>query len=136
LNAYRCDHANDSSFHVYRGQILSAKEIEQLRANVNKLITMNGFCSTSRNRDMAVKFAKNVLFDIEVDFKKYPELVFADISSTSQFEEEEEVLFDLVTVFRIERVSNQSNQKMSSYFVHVGRGRRRLPHSYLSNSQQ
>ncbi len=97
---------------------------------------MNGFCSTSRNRDMAVKFAKNVLFDIEVDFKKYPELVFADISSTSQFEEEEEVLFDLVTVFRIERVGNQSNQKISSYFVHIGRGRRRLPHPCLSNSQQ
>jgi hypothetical protein len=83
---------------------LSVKEIEQLRANVNKLITMNGFCSTSRNRAMAVKFAKNVLFDIEVDLKKHPGLVFADISSTSQFEEEEEVLFDVITVFRIEKV--------------------------------
>jgi hypothetical protein len=66
---------------------------------------MNGFCSTSRNRDMAIKFAKNVLFEIEVDFQKYPELVLADISSTSHFEEEEEMLFDLVTVFRIEKVS-------------------------------
>ncbi len=65
---------------------------------------MNGFCSTSRNRAMAVKFAKNVLFDIEVDLKKHPGLVFADISSTSQFEEEEEVLFDVITVFRIEKV--------------------------------
>jgi hypothetical protein len=91
---------------VYRGQILSMDEIEQLRANVNKLITMNGFCSTSRNRQMAVKFAKNVLFDIEVDLRKHPALIFADVSSTSQFEEEEEVLFDLVTVFRIEKVSS------------------------------
>lgn len=65
---------------------------------------MNGFCSTSRNRDMAMKFAKNVLFDIEVDLKKNPGLTFADISSNSQFREEEEVLFDLVTVFRIEKV--------------------------------
>ena len=104
-NAYRLAHPNNSSFHVYRGQILSVKEIEQLRANVNKLITMNGFCSTSRNRDMAIKFAKNVLFDIEVDFQKHPELVLADISSTSHFEEEEEMLFDLVTVFRIEKVN-------------------------------
>lgn len=53
---------------------------------------------------MAMKFAKNVLFDIEVDLKKNPGLIFADISSNSQFEEEEEVLFDLVTVFRIEKV--------------------------------
>jgi len=67
---------------------------------------MNGFCSTSRNREMAVKFSKNVLFDIEVDFNKHPALIFADISSTSQFDEEEEVLFDLVTVFRIEKVSS------------------------------
>jgi hypothetical protein len=104
-NAYRHDHINESSFHVYRGQILSVNEIEQLRANVHKLITMNGFCSTSRNREMAIKFAKNVLFDIEVDLKKHPALIFSDISSTSQFGEEEEVLFDLVTVFRIERVS-------------------------------
>ena len=83
---------------------MSEREIEQLRANVNQLITMNGFCSTSRNRDLAVKFAKNVLFDIEIDLKKYPGLIFADISSSSQFQEEEEVLFDLVTVFRIEKV--------------------------------
>jgi len=55
---------------------------------------------------MALKFSKNVLFDIEVDFNQHPALIFADISSTSQFDEEEEVLFDLVTVFRIEKVSS------------------------------
>ncbi len=91
---------------MYRGQILSVNEIEQLRANVHKLITMNGFCSTSRNREIAVKFSKNVLFDIEVDLNKHPALIFADISSSSQFDEEEEVLFDLVTVFRIEKVNS------------------------------
>ena len=65
---------------------------------------MNGFCATSRDKQMALQFAQNVLFDIEVDPKKHPGLIFADISQTSQFEEEKEVLFDLSTVFRIEKV--------------------------------
>jgi hypothetical protein len=65
---------------------------------------MNGFCATSRNRQVANQFARNVLFDIEVNPKEHPTLVFADISHVSQFEEEKEVLFDLSTVFRIEKV--------------------------------
>jgi hypothetical protein len=66
---------------------------------------MNGFCATSRNRQVANRFARNVVFDIEVNPKEHPSLVFADISHVSQFEEEKEVLFDLSTVFRIEKVS-------------------------------
>jgi hypothetical protein len=116
-NAYRNKHKNESSFHVYRGQILSLGEIEQLRANVQKLISMNGFCSTSRNREMAVKFAKNVLFDIEIDFEKHPALIFADIATTSQFNEEQEVLFDLATVFRIERVSDMLEKKNLALYI-------------------
>lgn len=66
---------------------------------------MNGFLATSRDKQMALQFARNVLFDIEVDCEKHPTLIFADIADTSQFEEEKEVLFDLSTVFRIEKVS-------------------------------
>ncbi len=111
---------------MYRGQILSVNEIERLRTNVNKLITMNGFCSTSRNREMAVKFAKNVLFDIEVDFNKHPTLIFADISSTSKFGEEEEVLFDLGTVFRIEKVIS-----MTEFYFDVSNERIRFSRLFL-----
>lgn len=84
---------------------MSEQEIERLRDNLHKTVAMNGFCATSRNREMAIKFARNVLFEIEVDFEKHPALIFADIADISQFGEEQEVLFDISTVFRIEKVS-------------------------------
>ena len=54
---------------------------------------------------MAAQFAGNVIFDIEIDMEKDPGLIFADIADVSLFDEEQEVLFDLSTVFRIKEVS-------------------------------
>ncbi|CAF3180100.1 unnamed protein product [Rotaria socialis] len=120
---YHQDHPHSSAFHVYRGQILSAKEIDRLRTNINNLIAMNGFCATSRDKTMAVKFARNVLFDIKVDLEKHPALIFADIAHHSQFEEEKEVLFDLSTVFRIEKVVDENDSLTCIYLSASSEGR-------------
>lgn len=50
-------------------------------------------------------FAQNVVFSVDVDVEKNPGLIFADLSSVSQFTEEQEVLFDISTLFRIEKVT-------------------------------
>ncbi|UJR07439.1 hypothetical protein I4U23_011725 [Adineta vaga] len=123
-------HRQQASFHVYRGQILSTKELDRLRANVHKLVAMNGFCSTSRNKQMALQFARNVLFDIEVDLEKFPELIFADISHVSQFEEEKEVLFDLSTVFRIEKIVEE-NDSLTCIHLSASSEGRELVNKYL-----
>lgn len=58
-------------------------------------------------KEIVVKFTKTILFDIEVDLKKHSALIFADISFISQCEREEKyVLFDLVTIFRIEKTNS------------------------------
>ncbi|CAF1617917.1 unnamed protein product [Rotaria magnacalcarata] len=128
---FRDKYPHAPPFHVYRGQILSAAEIDRLRISINKLVAMNGFCATSRGKQIAAKFSRNVLFDIEVNPEKHPTLVFADISQDSQFEQEQEVLFDLSTVFRIEKVVDESDS-LTCIYLSVSSEGRELVDKYLS----
>lgn len=89
---------------VYRGQMMSPEEIEQLKNNNNTpWFTNNSFLSTTLNRDVALRFLnqsasitgselQSVLFEIEVNtqMKSRP---YGDISHLSQFEDEKEFLF-------------------------------------------
>ena len=104
---------------VYRGAKLDKEEFEQLKQNQDKLISTNGYLSTSRDRSLALSFAKKstkrpdivpVLFEIQCDMKQLGEtVIFADIEQLSAFPDEKEVLFDLDTAFRI--VSIESNEQ-------------------------
>ncbi|CAF1512603.1 unnamed protein product [Adineta steineri] len=94
---------------LYRGQMISTKEFEQLKKSVGKIISMNGFLSTSRDINVACAFASpeniiggfhSVLFEIKVD-PSVKTTVFADISNISQMEQEQEVLFTLNSLFNI-----------------------------------
>ena len=99
---------------VYRGLKLSHEELQQLKENQGKLISTNGYLSTSRLRqkafDFAIKPTKrsdafSTLFEINCDIQKLPDdVVFADISQFSVYPDEEEVLFDLSAVFRLEDI--------------------------------
>jgi hypothetical protein len=87
-------------------------EIHQMRDNVGGLISMNGFFSTSRDIEQAVQFAtkkshrKDVLgVLLEIDGNvNLDKMIFADIAQFSAYPEEQEVLFDLATVFKIVHV--------------------------------
>ena len=116
---YRRDQTNAPNFRVYRGQILSEQEIEHLRENVGRIVAINGFFATSRNRAVADQFVGNAIFEIDVDVQKHPELIFADIANASQFNEEEEVLFDVSTVFRVERVVQTDGEKNGVTTIHL-----------------
>ena len=103
---------------VYRGVRLSLNELEQFRSNEGKLIAINGYLSTSRIRKIAVKFAVNdikradsvpVLFEIECCRKDSDWPIFADIATFSGFPDEQEVLFDLAAVFKVETVSEEDD---------------------------
>ncbi|CAF3795402.1 unnamed protein product, partial [Rotaria sordida] len=94
---------------VYRGTTIPLEEIEKLKESVGKVISTNGFLSTSRNIDVSRQFLQNkfnsnthrpVLFKIQAD----PSLkmaIFADIENKTQIQGEEEVLFNLNSVFKI-----------------------------------
>ena len=92
--------ATENSFHVYRGLNLPEIEITRIQQYTGKLITTKGFLSTTKSFAVAQMFAANVILDIEVD-PKLENIIYADISSHSHIKDEEEVLIDFGTSFRI-----------------------------------
>ncbi len=103
-------------FFVYRGLTMSLVNVAQLQANVGNLVAPNGFLSTSRNREIAMKYARkqgilgqddnfcNVLLEIEIGKDVSPSCIFADVAHVSAFPEEREILFSIGTIFRVNEV--------------------------------
>ncbi|CAF1206617.1 unnamed protein product [Didymodactylos carnosus] len=104
---------------VYRGVKLSNEEVEKLKGNEGKLISINGgYLSTSRLPSVAQNFASQltkrrdavvVLFEIEYDFNELndDDIVCADVAKFSDYPEEQEVLFDLGATFKIQSVNRE-----------------------------
>ncbi|CAF1597254.1 unnamed protein product [Rotaria magnacalcarata] len=105
---------------VYRGQQMSESELNKLQHNEKNLISTNGFFSTTRRKDIAMGFAKTssartdltpVLFEIRAS-TKLGKVVFADITSLSEFAREKEVLFSLGAVFQIVKFEYDNTDNM------------------------
>ena len=106
------------TYTVYRGQQMSASELDQLKKCVGGTIAMTSFVSTSKTPNVAEMFAGNgegqtdmesVIFEIiisesEYDYERSP---FADISHLSSKEGEDEVLLCLGTVLQVESVEKK-----------------------------
>ncbi|CAF3817764.1 unnamed protein product [Rotaria sp. Silwood1] len=113
-------YTSSKTFFVYRGLTMSLVNIAQLQANVGNLVAPNGFLSTSRTRDIAMNYARkqtileqgdnfcNVLLEIEIGTDVSSSCIFADVSHVSAFPEEQEILFSIGTIFRINEVSLSS----------------------------
>jgi tetratricopeptide (TPR) repeat protein len=103
------------TFTVYRGLGMSMKVFDEtIRQEVNSLLAFDTFLSTSLNKEIALGFARNksnnddesILLEIEIDTDKL-ERPFADISRLSEFGCEDEILFSIGTVFRIDHVAEK-----------------------------
>ena len=103
---------NRTCFTTFRGTQILNEQLETLKQSEGKIISMNGFFSTSRNINVSLSFAgksqpeaafQAILFEIKTD-PSSTTMVFADIERQSQFNSEEEVLFSLNAVFKIESV--------------------------------
>jgi tetratricopeptide (TPR) repeat protein len=101
---------NSSILTCYRGQLLTINEFEKLKSSINEYISINTFFSTSISSSVAVTFFINgeqqydtvsVLFEILVDttIQTKP---FAPIHNWSVNTDEDEVLFTMGTIFKIE----------------------------------
>ena len=109
-------HIFEDEFTVYRGQRLSQEGFQHLCDTKNGLLSFNSFLSTSTNKDVALMFASNeynsrnnniyVLFIITIDPVKASSsgIPFAFIENYSAFQQEEEVLFSMHAVFRIQNI--------------------------------
>ena len=120
--------ANDSfkqCFTVYRGQGMSNEAFNKLVANQGGLISFNSFLSTSKDRSISLSFAKGaltdaqlvgVLFVMNIDPAR-SNTPFASVVDVGFFgAKEDEVLFSMHTVFRIEEITLIGN---SSRLVQV-----------------
>ncbi|CAF1501413.1 unnamed protein product, partial [Didymodactylos carnosus] len=109
-------HFNEDIVHVYRGQRISVRELERLKKREKSSVAINTFLSTSCNRQLAAVIYAGVghntttevavLLDIEASSKAKGAKPFADIRHMSALgQAEEEVLFTLHTVFRVDSVA-------------------------------
>jgi hypothetical protein len=109
---------------LYRGLTMSINEFEKLKDNVGKLISMNGFLSTSRSKDIAKIFSgrsienkQSILFPIKCNADKLQDpIIFADIARFSKYPAEQEVLFDLGATFQI---LNINKDESDCWLVHL-----------------
>ena len=102
-------------FTVYRLQGLSRTDFTQMKENRNGLLAFNNFLSTSKNRQVSLKFLHRirsnndlipVLFVISIDpsIKQTP---FANVTDFSAVKNEEEILFSMHSVFRIGQINKK-----------------------------
>ncbi|CAF1285744.1 unnamed protein product [Adineta steineri] len=105
-------------FVVYRGQGLSKASFEKLQKSEGALISFNNFLSTSIEQNISLVFARSasenadmvgILFIMFINpcIKSTP---FASIKDMSYFKEEEEILFSMHTVFRVNAVKQMDNK--------------------------
>ncbi|CAF4196718.1 unnamed protein product, partial [Rotaria sordida] len=120
---FKLVHLTEPIMTLYRGQIMSRKEINELNSDFN--IINNSLLSTSSDRQLALFFLpepnqmedsshERVLFEIEINIHQQSR-PYADISNLSQFSGELEILFMIGTAFKIVRqngVSYDENEKL------------------------
>ncbi|CAF1133408.1 unnamed protein product [Adineta steineri] len=101
-----------NTFIVYRGQALSTEDFEKMSKTKGGLLSFNNFLSTSKDRELSYAFAESnqanpdlfgILFVVKVDPSQSTS-PFASIAGISKFQEEEEVLFSMHSVFRIQDI--------------------------------
>ncbi|CAF1219612.1 unnamed protein product [Adineta steineri] len=100
------------TFTVYRGQGLSIGDFGQMMKTKGGLISFNNFLSTSTVRKISLGFAEDaarnpdqvgVLFIMKIN-PAQSTTPFASIAGISYFQGEEEVLFSMHSVFRIQDI--------------------------------
>ncbi len=101
----------NNTFIVYRGQGLSRTDFEKLLKTKDGLISFNNFLSTSQERDVSYAFAESnqvdpdligVLFEITI-VSSTSSTSFANIRDVSYYQDEEEILISMHSVFRIDK---------------------------------
>ena len=108
---------------VYRGQLMSETSLQDFRNKCTDAgslqpyyISFHSFLSTSTDRTMAQMFVptgegelRSVMLEIYIDPSARYAKPYADISSESQFEVEQEVLFMLGSIFKLEGMGHEGN---------------------------
>ena len=104
---------------VYRGQGLSIVDFEKVQKSQGGLMSFNNFLSTSTEKEKSMVFAEDatksidkvgILFVMITD-PNISSTPFADIQSSSYFQDEAVILFSMHTVFRIGTIRSMDDRK-------------------------
>lgn len=106
-----------STLLVYRGQLISSKEMGNLTHSTGEFVSTNAFMSATLKESVAREFldkspedpsqaSKSILFEIEIT-PYVKTRAFAKISTLSEYGAEDEVLFVPGTIFRIQKIYNE-----------------------------
>ncbi|CAF1214890.1 unnamed protein product [Adineta steineri] len=106
-------------FIVYRGQGLFKANFEKLQKTNGALLSFNNFLSTSTEQSISLAFAQSALDNVDmigILFKmlidpRVKSVPFASIKHTSYYNEEEEILFSMHTVFRVGAIKQLDSNK-------------------------
>ena len=102
-------------FTLYRGQGLSEGDFEQLHSLKGGLYSFHHFLSTSTDRDLALAFASSsrdnhdtmgILFCINIKPNSLHSALFASLTDESYYNEENEILFTMHTIFRVGEITS------------------------------
>ncbi|CAF4572096.1 unnamed protein product, partial [Rotaria magnacalcarata] len=114
-------HKTPSHCTLYHGLRQSEDQLQIMCALIGYVVIAKGFTSTTRRREIALMFAgayethslesQAVLVEIQVDLSS-PMVIAADIADLSEFPEEQEVLFNIGSTFRIESLKLDLSTKL------------------------
>ncbi|CAF3711410.1 unnamed protein product [Rotaria sp. Silwood1] len=119
LHKKQVNQYDGKDFKVYRGQGLSKNDFDKLENSKRGLLSFNNFLSTSTKREVSLAFAKGalgttgmvgILFEMTID-PNITSTPFASIREVSDFVEEDEVLFSMHTVFRINDIKKLDDKR-------------------------
>lgn len=122
---HRCKRRRKKTLQVYRGQYLEPEQIKLLKSHRDHLISLNGFVSTSKDREIAIEFIQNwqhegfqpVLFEIDLDLTSMDTVPFADVSALSKYRVEQEVLFSIGSIFFVQSV--EWDEELQFYVIRL-----------------
>ncbi len=106
-------HHNSGIEKLYRGQIMSRNEFEYFQQLIGDIISINTFLSTTTSLQVALTFANSstynddflpIVFCIETNPYIQHKRPYANISKFSTYVDEEEVLFAMGSLFRIQYI--------------------------------
>ncbi|CAF1380484.1 unnamed protein product [Adineta steineri] len=115
-------------FTVYRGQQMSMMELNKLKRNISGYIVVKTFFSATKSSEMALTFAgyggqrpqfESVLFVIDINSSDRVSTIqkpFGSIGHLSNIPDEDEFLFPMGTIFRLNAVKVLSQ---STWMIHL-----------------
>jgi len=117
---------NREYIHVYRGQSIGNSELQLMKNNIGKYLSMNSFFSTSLTRSIALDFLhslpivndlqQRILFQIKID-PKLQTKPFVNVTEMSFYKNENEILIMLGALFHIEKVFQ--DEKTNIWFAYL-----------------